>query len=67
MFKIGFFIFVKKGDVIVRKWSPELDEFCKLDETSEKCFIEGVKNYSFDTCLGPYNLERLKIWQEISS
>ena len=61
MFKIGFFISVKRKDVIVRKWNKEIDEFCPLDEDSERGYVEGVRNYAFDNFLGPYNIDRLSI------
>jgi len=61
MFKIGFFIFIKRGDVIVRKWSSIEEEFVRLDDEIEKGYIKGVKMMDFDLYLGPYPYERFNI------
>jgi len=65
-------IFVKLGlnEVIVRKWSIELEDFIEenqLDPDEVERYKLGVKNYDFDRYLGLYPFESFKKWKSMSS
>eukprot|EP01029_Cantina_marsupialis_P013677 TRINITY_DN302_c0_g2_i1.p1 TRINITY_DN302_c0_g2~~TRINITY_DN302_c0_g2_i1.p1 ORF type:complete len:454 (+),score=127.47 TRINITY_DN302_c0_g2_i1:63-1424(+) len=60
--RIGFFLHTKEGEVIVRKWNPSLEELETLSEEEELGFIHGVKNYDFDSFLGPYDESKKSEW-----
>jgi len=68
MFKVGFFIFAKPGDVIVKKWDEELQDFIDIDNTEEGGrFRSSAKNLELDFYLAAYPLERANLWKELSS
>jgi len=65
--KIGFFILITTGKVIVKRWDIELQNFQDLPEIDATGYIEGVKNMDFDKNLGAYPLDRYSNWKELSN
>eukprot|EP01017_Pseudomicrothorax_dubius_P002582 TRINITY_DN10135_c0_g1_i2.p1 TRINITY_DN10135_c0_g1~~TRINITY_DN10135_c0_g1_i2.p1 ORF type:complete len:199 (+),score=41.25 TRINITY_DN10135_c0_g1_i2:54-650(+) len=67
-FRISFFVHVGKGEVIVRVWSPAAQDFVKFeDEEEERRYAAGARNHDFDAYLGPYPLDALAAWREVSN
>ena len=50
----GFWIYIKDGDVIVRRFSKEISHFENLPESEAVCYQEGVRMMDFDSNLGVY-------------
>ncbi|XP_032221714.2 protein AAR2 homolog [Nematostella vectensis] len=65
--RTGFFCVTKKGDIVVRKWDPAIE-----DLVNEKTSEEDLKKYrlgmkELDTYLGPYPFENHKKWLSLTS
>lgn len=55
MFKLGFFMEInEKKRVVVRKWSPDYQDFVPLPVEETDRYVSGANNREFDVFLGPY-------------
>ena len=62
----GFFIFIKPGQVIVRKWDNSNEDFTALSEEQAGPYIEGVRRMDFDRKLAPYPDQIYEEWNKLT-
>ena len=64
---ISFFVWLKPGEVLVRKWSVELEALTVLEDTEQvERLALAVKSFEFDSGLGAYPIESFKKWSRLS-
>eukprot|EP00850_Spirogloea_muscicola_P021903 SM000267S09854 [mRNA] locus=s267:126196:129940:+ [translate_table: standard] len=65
---IGFFVHLARAQVLVRRWNPQEERLVALHDTAEEeRYVLGVRNFDFDSFLGPYNVDHFGTWQRLSS
>ncbi|KAK3143152.1 hypothetical protein QOZ80_4BG0359110 [Eleusine coracana subsp. coracana] len=64
---VGFFVTTQPSEVIVRKWDAQEERLIRLPEEEEIRYTEAVRHFEFDDHLGPYNLDSLGNWKQLSS
>lgn len=64
---VGFFITTQPSEVIVREWHQQEERLAKISEDEEVRYCEAVKRFEFDHHLGPYALDRVGEWKQLSS
>jgi len=65
--RTGFFLFMKPQDVDVFRWDPQVEELVRLENHDEEArYADGVRNFDFDSHLGPYPLQLRSQWSELT-
>jgi A1 cistron-splicing factor AAR2 len=63
----GFFAHIKPRTVVVRRWDQESEELVVLDSDDEVMrFTDGALGFDFDGNLGPYPIEKVSQWNELT-
>ncbi|KAF9623443.1 hypothetical protein IFM89_003027 [Coptis chinensis] len=62
---VGFFIYTYPSQVIVRKWDQQEERLVKVLEEEEERYWTAVKNFKFDSHLGPYALNHFGDWKNM--
>ncbi|CEM34092.1 unnamed protein product [Vitrella brassicaformis CCMP3155] len=65
--RLGYFLYLKPAQVVVRRWNAEAEVFDVVSEDEETRYGDGVSNLHFEQNLGPYPLELASDWSELSS
>eukprot|EP00850_Spirogloea_muscicola_P010593 SM000063S19983 [mRNA] locus=s63:62598:66984:- [translate_table: standard] len=64
---IGFFVHLARAQVLVRRWNPQEERLVALhDSAEEERYVLGVRNFDFDSFLGPYDVDHFGTWQRLS-
>jgi hypothetical protein len=63
----GNFIFLKPGQVYIRKWSQKQQAFIRLLKEEEEAYTLGVNSHEFDSYLGPYPIHQHTQWQSCTN
>ncbi|GMH43240.1 hypothetical protein BSKO_11162 [Bryopsis sp. KO-2023] len=65
---VGFFVHVRPGDIVVRRWNKEEEMLVGMEggESEEEGYKRGVLNFDFDSGLAPYDLRGWKKWRGLS-
>eukprot|EP00850_Spirogloea_muscicola_P018863 SM000177S03196 [mRNA] locus=s177:236766:240520:+ [translate_table: standard] len=65
---IGFFVHLARAQVLVRHWNPQEERLVALHDSAEdERYVRGVRNFDFDSFLGPYDIDHFGTWQRLSS
>lgn len=65
MFKMGFFVYIEPGSIVVKEWNTESDTFIDVvDKEKRERYCEAVRHMEIDAYLGAYNQEQAAIWKE---
>jgi A1 cistron-splicing factor AAR2 len=66
--RTSFFVFLKEGDVIVKKWNPKNEDLeDETDKDQLEAYIQGVRRFEFDQYLGAYPYDSLEQWRGLTS
>lgn len=65
MFKMGFFVYIEPGSIVVKEWNAESDTFIDMmDKEKRDRYCEAVRHMEIDAYLGAYNHEQTAVWKE---
>eukprot|EP01068_Selenidium_serpulae_P012108 Selendium_serpulae@DN5771_c0_g1_i1.p1 len=65
--RTGKFLYLRPGEVVVRKWNDESESLDEVDETTHSAFAEGLRRGDFVTHLGSYAHEYREKWVQLTS
>lgn len=65
--RTSFFLYMKPQDVHIFRWDPETEALVRLTNADEEArLMDGVRNFDFDSSLGPYPIELTVDWAELT-
>lgn len=65
--RTGFFVALKKGDVVVWKWDTTQEDLLEVKGEEAARYAAGVRRLDFAQHLGPYPKDMLQQWMQLSS